>query len=353
MPLPPPPRKLYADAARALGIVLVVALHIAGALVDRGYASGRANWWAANLVDATARIGVPLFVLVSGALLLDPLREESLGTFFRKRINKVVIPLLGWAVIYLLWRIGFGGEHLSLGDALRAIMEGTVAYHFWFLYMILGLYLATPILRIFTRHAGMPELGYFLAAWLVAVCLPPILSRLFHLTLGLDWVVFTGFSGYFIAGRFLDLLQPSRKQNIAALVIYLAALVVTILGTYLLLRSSGQYNSFFYEYLSLNVILMSLTAFMLLQGLPYEAIYARFARLGRLVSVLSSTSFGVYMVHVMLIALFKSGRLGFVLNGARIAPGVGILVNFLVVMPLSVAIVILLQRIPILKHLAP
>jgi hypothetical protein len=59
------------------------------------------------------------------------------------------------------------------------------------------------------------------------------------------------------------------------------------------------------------------------------------------------------MVHVLLLSILKGGRLDFILSGASIAPGVGILLTFLVVMPVSIGIVYLMQRIPILKYLVP
>jgi hypothetical protein len=59
------------------------------------------------------------------------------------------------------------------------------------------------------------------------------------------------------------------------------------------------------------------------------------------------------MVHVLLLSILKGGRLGFVLSGASVAPGVGILLTFLLVMPLSIGIVYFMQRIPIVKHLVP
>ncbi len=347
------PHLPHADAARALAISLVVILHIAAALVDRGYASGRLDWWVANLVDSVARIGVPLFVLVSGSLLLDPQRNETLPVFFRKRFVKVLIPLLGWSVIYIAWRIIYEGDSFTLQQAFLAVIENTVAYHFWFLYMILGLYLVVPLLRIFTRTAEEKDYKYFIITWFIAVCLPPFLARFFGITLADFWVIVIGFSGYFVGGYFLSHAKFSLRATRWALVIYSISLLVTILGTYLLLRQNGQYDSYFYEYLSPNVILMSLSAYFLLRWLPYERIYQRMPGLGRLVALLCATSFGVYMVHVLLLAVLKGGRLGFVLSGASIGLGVGIFLTFLVVMPLSIGIVTLMQRIPILKHLVP
>ena len=350
---PPISRLPYADAARALAISLVVILHITAALVDKGYSTGRLNWWVANLVDSVARIGVPLFVLVSGTLLLDPRRDESLTVFFRKRFIKVLIPLLGWSIIYIAWRIFYEGETFTLQSAFRAILENTVAYHFWFLYMILGLYLVTPILRVFTRIAVEKDYKYFLVIWMIAVCLPPLLGQFFGITLADFWVIVIGFSGYYMAGYFFSQVRYTPDSIRWASALYIFSLLITFGGTYLLLRQKGEYDPYFYEYLSPNVIIMSLAAYLLIRWLPYERIYSKLSWLNRLVAILCLTSFGVYMVHVLLLSILKSGRLGFVLSGVSIAPGLGILLTFLVVMPLSIAIVYLMQRIPILKHLVP
>jgi surface polysaccharide O-acyltransferase-like enzyme len=343
----------YADAARALAISLIVILHIAASLVDKGYAAGKLNWWIANLVDSVARIGVPLLVLVSGTLLLNPHRDESLPIFFKKRFIKVLIPLLGWSVIYIAWRIYYEGDSFTLQQAVRAIIENTVAYHFWFLYMILGLYLVVPVLRVFTRAAAEKDYKYYLIIWMIAVCLPPFLAKFFGITLAHFWVIVIGFSGYFVAGYFFGQVSYSPRSKGWAIGLYVIALLVTILGTYLLLRQKGEYDSYFYEYLSLNVIIMSLTAYLFLRRLPYERVYEKIPWLSRLVALVCMTSFGVYMVHVLLLSILKGGRLGFVLSGASVAPGAGILFTFLIVMPISIGIVYLMQRIPVLKHLVP
>ncbi len=343
----------YADAARALAICLVVTLHIAAALVDRGYASGKVNWWVANLVDSVARIGVPLFVLVSGTLLLNPGKDESLSQFFRKRFTKVLIPLIGWSVIYIAWRIYYEGDSFTLQQAILAMVENTVAYHFWFLYMILGLYLVVPILRVFTRKASEVDYRYFLVIWMIAVCLPPMLDQFFGITLANFWVIVIGFSGYFVAGYFFSQVSYTKRSIKWSIVLYIFALLVTLVGTYLLLRQRGVYDPYFYEYLSPNVIIMSLSAYWLLRWLPYERIYEKLPWLSRLVMLVCVTSFGVYMVHVLLLSILKGGRLGFVMSGASFAPGLGILLTFMVVMPVSIGIVYLMQRIPVLKHLVP
>ncbi len=346
-------RLKYADAQRALAITLVVLLHAAASMVSKGYAQGKSYWWAGNLADSAARICVPLLVMVSGMLLLNPERQESLSQFFRKRFARVVIPLLGWWIIYIFWRVFYEGETITPVQAVRALLANDIAYHFWFIYMILGLYLATPVLRVFTRQASEKDILYFLGAWFAAVTIAPFLKRFTGTTLAVDWVVMTGYAGYYLAGYYLSRVPFSRGAKIWVVAIYLASLLVTITGTYLLLRSGGEYDSYFYEFLSPNVILMSLAAFVLLRDLPYERWYLRIPWLGSLAGSISMASFGIYMVHVMILAALKGGRLGFVLSGASFVPGAGLLITFAVSMSASLVIVLILQRVPILKSLAP
>ena len=77
---------------RALACVLVVLLHVAAL----GFHQWDKNWWASNTYDGLARISVPLFLMLSGALLLH--KREPLGVFFKKRFRRILPPLIGWSL---------------------------------------------------------------------------------------------------------------------------------------------------------------------------------------------------------------------------------------------------------------
>src|SRR6266403_4519827 len=93
-----PSRMFYTDAIRAYAIVSVVFLHVVSPIVGHPSTVSRAWWWMANVYDAFLRPCVPLFVMVSGLLLLDPRKADPLGLFFKKRMMKVLVPFLFWGV---------------------------------------------------------------------------------------------------------------------------------------------------------------------------------------------------------------------------------------------------------------
>ena len=114
------------------------------------------DWVVANLYDSVSRWSVPVMVMISGLLLLDPQKEYPIKIFFKKRFNKILIPLVFWSIVYTIWKYKTGiiaWQPLPAGLILKSFIDGTVFYHLWFVYMIIGLYISTPILRIFIKHA--------------------------------------------------------------------------------------------------------------------------------------------------------------------------------------------------------
>ena len=62
------------------------------------------RWTTVDFYQSFGRLGVPLFIMLTGALLLSPSKtNEDLGTFFKKRFSRIGLPCLFWGVIYFIW----------------------------------------------------------------------------------------------------------------------------------------------------------------------------------------------------------------------------------------------------------
>ncbi|MGW8289404.1 MAG: acyltransferase, partial [Candidatus Bathyarchaeia archaeon] len=146
---------LPVDLIRTVAIVLVIVLHASTETVtvaDQMSPEGVTLWWTTNIYDSLARPAVPLFVMLSGALLLQPAKlDEPLGVFFKKRLNRIALPFLFWGIAYFAWRAFVNGETLTANSILQGVLTGPYN-HFWFLYLLVGLYLLTPVLRVLVAH---------------------------------------------------------------------------------------------------------------------------------------------------------------------------------------------------------
>ncbi len=90
----------WADLIRVIAIFLVVVIHVSGQVTNVWGKIPTLEWMIGNIYGGIARVAVPLFFMISGYLLLP--RSESLGSFYTKRMPRVVIPFVVWSVIYLL-----------------------------------------------------------------------------------------------------------------------------------------------------------------------------------------------------------------------------------------------------------
>lgn len=330
-------RLKWLDVIRALGAFLVVLAHVEY--------SGSGHNLVTSFYFVLTRTAVPLFFMASGFLLLS--KNETYSDFFKKRALKVFVPFLIWSVIYLVWQ----GESLDqpfltiLKTYFIKIVRGPRANHLWFFYELFGLYLFTPILRLFVQKAANKDLFYFCAIWFLFIPIAGLLQEFTPIEIGVEYYFLNGYIGYFIFGYLAGKLQFTRSHKLIAAAIFLVNLIVTLLGLYL----SEVYNiksQYFGGYLSFNVVLMSTSLFVMFTGLHVpDNIYPA-------ASLLSRTSFGVYLAHVLVITEFFSiplfSSLALIGSAVYMIPLLGLLGY-----GLSLLLIVVLQKIPVLKYIVP
>ena len=290
------------DVARVVAMVLVVLDH-AVIYVSPLYATdtGDPRWWVAEPLLAVSRLAVPIFLMVSGALLLDPARREPLRSFATRRLHRVGLPLLVWGVAYLVYRdiVPVLERDLTPDKGVRALLAGEPYYHLYYLYIALGMYALTPLLR---RLIATVDRKY-VAALCCFAFLFGVVDQFprFDLHLGATngFTMFIDYIGFYLAGWLLrDAASPRRATAAAAVLV--AAMAAVVLGTWALINADEAEHWFYLaSYLSPTVIVASLALFVLLQS-------ARLDVRGRTVfRRLADLSLGTYLVHPMVLDLIR------------------------------------------------
>ncbi|MBK5074585.1 acyltransferase family protein [Budviciaceae bacterium CWB-B4] len=278
------PMQINAELIRAVAISLVVLLHISG----NSFASMGEYWWVSLAYDSLTRASVPLFFMLSGALLLT--KNEPAGLFYKKRLFKVVIPLLFWSYVYLLYRKFHVGEsELSLSPL--TILNGPSYYHLWFLYSIISIYLFIPMLRYYTINATKQVKLIILCLWLFSQSVQPFASFIgINLYTGIDAGFITRFIGFVLLGEFI--VTTWREIDWRLLLGgFVASTAVTAYMTYSISIHSGVANETWFQYHSPAVIVSSLCLFMILAKLRF--------RVEKVTHLVSKFSFGIYFVHII------------------------------------------------------
>lgn len=280
--------------------------------------------WGA-IYGALLRPCVPLFVMITGALLL-PVRGE-VSVFYKKRIPRVLWPFLIWSVIYNLfpWITGllgikpeiildffpYSGEEVmrqSLSISLDYIAQipfnfSIVDVHMWYIYLLIGLYLYLPVFSAWVEKASDKAKLWFLGAWAVTLLLPYYNQFVAQYLWGTcSWnafgmfYYFAGFNGYLLLGHYLRNLDWKLGKILAiGLPMFVIGYAVTFFGfRYItaLPEYSDEMLELFFTYCSLNVVMMTIPVFMLCKKVNFRS-----EGIKKALANLTLCGFGIYMTH--------------------------------------------------------
>ncbi|MDW5329353.1 acyltransferase [Plantactinospora sp. KLBMP9567] len=355
-PAPPPtgqrPAREYGlDLLRVIAICGVVAIHVFGIIVGKDDLRGSTQWWIATAIDIGAIWAVPVFVMISGAFVLDP-RAHRAGpaAFYRKRFARILPAMIVWHLVYLLLvRLIMRGEDLRPLLLGRMLLDSTVFTALYFLWLIAGLYVIAPVLAAFLADGGVLRARVTAAVALgwttVAYMLPglALLGGLSRPNILTSWNRWWPFVGFFLAGWALRKVVLSRRGTILAL---LAAAV-------LLLESVWQYGvAPSHRLLQMTFPVMANGALVMIAALlifvAATSINARMRigpRSAGLLVRLSDASFGVFLVHLLVFEVLRL-LIPAVAEGRSLAVISG---TYLVVLLTSFAISTGAARIPYLR----
>lgn len=174
-------RLYFEDVLNIVSCFAVVALHCSLAVFspERGIA-----WDRALVCQAAFIFAVPVFVMLSGANLMEYRKRYSTAQFFKKRVLRTGLALVvGSAVFYLIYYLAFRffpdsywgardyTEAFSVGDFLDRLLTDRINDTYWFFYSIIGVYCVTPLLALAAERKRLLE-GMLVAGFAVAFLVP-------------------------------------------------------------------------------------------------------------------------------------------------------------------------------------
>lgn len=295
----------WIDLARVVGAVWVVTIHVSAVPAVQMTTVPRDWWWWALTYDAASSAAVPLFVMLSGAVLLTR-PTLDVPRFFARRASKLLAPIVGWTLIYATWGHWRHGHPIDAAAVARFLVDGLhapSAIHLWFLWVIAGLYLLTPLVHPFVAHATRATQLYVLALWVAATSVLPPLEQHLGIRVGLVLDPVAGMVGYYLAGAVLARWTPARLgRGALTACVAVAVLMVgaTMWGTAWVSRGLPHADESFMDSPSITIVGLALAAFLVLRHIGTTAIHPG-TRVAQWTSRLAALSFGVYLVHPLVL----------------------------------------------------
>lgn len=340
-------RLYYLDLLRFVAVCAVILIHASAPFVS--HCEGTTiEFILGNIFDGISRLGVPLFLMISGALMLDERRDFRC----RKSALRLLYIFLIWSFLYTVVFCVFlpyvRKEPIDLISVLSHFIRGHS--HLWYMYAIIGLYLITPILRSFVKESNRKIVFYFILLCLVFQFTNPFIQLILNVLpfdnlsseslrtytyvferLSPDFV--GGLTVYYVTGWYIAHAELSKK-NIALLC---GAGLLGVISIVLLTQLFPDHYELMYAYESVLVFFYAVAVFLLV-----KKYYKPTEKKKQVFSFLSKYTFGIYLVHI------------FVWNIVEVLLGDNIFfvpLIALITFSLSLLICFILSKIPVLKKI--
>jgi len=336
-------RRTELDLCRILGCLMVLVIH-AGAEIYQRCPIDDPDFILLNFISTAVRGGVPIFFMLSGALMLG--REQlDVKSFLKKHALYLTGIFFLWSFIYAVLSRLVSGNFGTLYNFLYSVVAGH--YHMWFIPAMVICYLFMPPAHALI-HGRRLDARYMLGLFFGLVLLTanmnltpdtaPILHKI-TLNFSLDWL---GYMGYVIWGWWLTTRKLPKKTVWLAPAVFLLCAIITAAADQWYSGYKAEADGWLFSYFSLPNFIQATAVFCFFLSLKGR----KFKR-AKLIGMLADCTLGVYLIHPMMINLLELAGLGI----SQASPVSGLLILCAALAVSCFALVFIAKRIPIINKL--
>ena len=301
-------RKINIEFMRIMAIMFTVVIHVSNIYIRSYGKISDGSFLVADFFNALARVCVPIFFMISGALLI---KGEYIKEKYLKRIKKFIIILAVWSIIYYIVGIMRGGENNIVKGFVNSFFNTEyTSKHLWFMYAIIGLYIALPFVQRMCKDMTREEENLFLILFLGICGLSgvylPIATAITRHNMEVIYPVplinSAYYLGYFICGHILyerfKNIKNNKKYNLYCILTYIVTVLLMTIITYILSKNMGRLVTTAFWYRGILIILESFSLFILV-------IINEDKFTSPVIGKIASLSFGVYLIHAIFLFIIK------------------------------------------------
>lgn len=310
----------YLDLLRILATLAVIVIHVSSQNAFKVAPIASLSWQGFNFWDSLSRYSVPMFVMISGALFLNPDYKFETKKLFTKNIFRICCAFVFWDIFYAIYTYLF--ETHETGIIVQILIKGYS--HLWFLPMIIGLYLLIPLLRKITADRCLAK--YFLMLSTIFTLILPLIYALIsvsikygdlptalkvifkslHVLYTQFYFFFTlGFVSYFVAGDYFNRYELKKKSRYILYFLAIVSFIATFAITAYLSKIYQHRILVLYNYTYLNIAIETVAIFVFFRQLETKIDWNKYVHIDGIILKISNLTFGIYLVHFLFVRIFS------------------------------------------------
>lgn len=256
-------RKSSLDYLKVIACILVITVHVSARYVIKNISNPDFNFTVGNFYDSISRICVPIFILIAGNLALSNNKNRNYSYYYKKQYNYLGKSVVIWSCLYIIYSYilnimvyFFLGKELKLLKPLINLIYGKPYFHLWYMYMLIGLIVVTPLILRVKEDIG-EEKFFKLGVFFMIISIP--ISSFSDLYWMIQFIVYLG---YYILGYSLKFKKNYISNKILVLGFIISQLLIFISTEIIVRKSLIDNKLYFHGYLTPFVIISSLSIYM-------------------------------------------------------------------------------------------
>lgn len=348
-------RIFYFDVLRVMAIIGIVFCHVSVNYIVLDM--GTPNFYFSAFYDCLRDFSVPIFVMLSGALLIG--KKDTLMHFFKKRLSRILIPFIFWAIISVIYSFIYFKHSIDINNAIDIFLGhgGTMGVTFWFIWMIIIVYIGVFIINKIIEYGNGKSEGFekkfisilaiFSAIYIVMFQQHMFSSEYYSLILS----YYASFITFAIIGRYLattDFLETKVKNHalVISTTILSAVSYVSYICFYVVPTSLAKSHFTYMGYFTVQILMISVFVFLMFKYLSKTELFKKIERkFGSAIITLSKFSYGIYLCHYIVLLYLKRFVFTFI-NLSSLNSIVAIPALVILTLTISMLILLILNKIP-------
>lgn len=291
----------YIDILNILACFCVIWLHCNG--VVHTYSTQR-YWATALIVEVIAYWVVPIFLMITGATLLNYREKYDTKTFAKKRIKRTLIPFLIYSTIILIWKLATHRMEItsySPSNIISIYLNNSMEYTYYFFINLFAVYMAIPILSLFTKKEEDRKYLWYMVilAFITKSCLP-LICKMTKITwnASLETPLVGGYLIFVLLGYLLSTQEIKKKNRVILYIIGILCAILRYAMTYYLSTRDGIINKMLFEYTYFTSVFLAVAVFVFIKNIKWDKIFSN-KTLNTYIPKISSCSLGIYLIHLV------------------------------------------------------
>lgn len=294
------------DLLKIICCISVIIIHVSANYIN-DINNYKNEMFYINLLNCMTRFAVPCFLMISGYFAIKNKNNDNSITFYKKKIKTIIIPMIIFTLIYLIigiFNIVLGNSERTFKNLLATLVTGKLEYPMWYLYMMIPIYIITPLLWKIKDKIGKRGFDKF-GKILLIISIPFALTSTHKFSYDIGFSIY--YLGYYIIGYSIAEKINSKSNSKFAIYLFLGLFILFINSFIRLYGLKNSLNNNAYELPFIGNI-SPMNELWILIVISSICIYKAFLYLDFKVNLYSISKYTlyIYMSHVIILNALNS-----------------------------------------------